>query len=559
MLKLKLGDLLIQEGLLTEDQAQEIFKYQEENKEKRIKFGTVATLLGFVSAKDVMQVLSQQMNVDYIDIYAYAIDFKSLRRFNITQLHKLSAIPFFENEIEVHVAISDPLNSNLIQILSTLIPYKKLKIFLALEHDIEHVFRRFEIITNTDSIIRSVKQEINNIDINKNDSAIMSLIEQIMKTAILYKASDIHIEPNQYQMTVRVRINGFLKEIFLLDLDIYEVLRARLKMLANLEMSEKKRAQDGRYSLKVNSKDYDFRISTIPTIHGESIVIRILDSDKILLKMNQLGMKGKNLELFNNMLHRPHGIILITGPTGAGKTTTLYAGLNELKDIDNKIITIEDPIEYLLPLVQQTQVNKKNKIGFLDLLKSVVRQDPDIIMVGEIRNYDTLDAVAQASMTGHLVFSSLHSNSSYGSITRMTQMGLDRFIIAEALSGIVAQRLVRKICPECKIKYKPKKQLLDLYQDELKLAGLEDDQLEHLYKGSGCAKCDQTGYSGMIMISEILFVNNEIKLLISDEKSTIKEIIDAARKNGFTTLFEDGLSKVKDGITTIEEVVRVAG
>jgi type II secretory ATPase GspE/PulE/Tfp pilus assembly ATPase PilB-like protein len=378
----------------------------------------------------------------------------------------------------------------------------------------------------------------------------MQLIELIVKDAVHRHGSDLHIEPNMRSMSVRTRVDGILQETFVFDLDIYTALNSRIKLLGNIDISERRKAQDGRFSLEVEGNKYDFRLSTTPTMFGESIVIRILDQQKILLKLHELGFEGKNLELFNKIIHSPFGIVLITGPTGSGKTTTLYAALNEIKSIENKVLTIEDPIEYQLPLVQQVQVNERVGFGFLEALKSFLRQDPDIILVGEIRDFETLNAAAQASLTGHLVFSTLHTNDASSSIGRMIQMGLRPYLIADSLVGIVAQRLVRRICQNCKIEIKPHKSLLHKVEY---LIG-EDAKF---YAGKGCHKCSNTGYFGRLLISEILVVNEAIEKLISEESSKYDIVHYAQEHDGFEPMIVDGLNKVLRGITTLDEILRV--
>jgi general secretion pathway protein E/type IV pilus assembly protein PilB len=333
-------------------------------------------------------------------------------------------------------------------------------------------------------------------------------------------------------------------------LDIYTALSSRIKLLGNLDISERRKAQDGRFSLDVAGGKYDFRLSTTPTLFGESIVMRILDQQKILLKLHELGFEDKNLEKFNEIIHAPFGIVLITGPTGSGKTTTLYAALNEVKSIENKVLTIEDPIEYQLPLVQQVQVNERVGFTFLEALKSFLRQDPDIILVGEIRDFETLNSAAQASLTGHLVFSTLHTNDSPSAIGRMVQMGLQPYLIADSLVGIVAQRLVRKICSECKVEIKPHKNLLRKVDRWI-------TEESKFYAGKGCPKCNNTGYSGRILISEILLVNEAIAKMVSDESSKYEIARFAQEEGKFEPMIVDGLSKALRGITTLDEVLRV--
>lgn len=550
--QVRLGDLLIAEGLITQEQLEYALQQQKDSGFTK-KLGEVLVEEGMVSHKEMALLLSKQLKIDFVDLFGEKIDFHALAKYSISLLTAAKAIPFKEDEDYVYIATSDPLNFDALEALERNIAIKPIKVYLSLTEDITHIFQRLEIIKKTQTIAAEVKKEINNEGAKGSEgeaSAVMQLITLIIKDAVLRRASDLHIEPELQSMSVRTRVDGILQETFVFDLDIYTALSSRIKLLGNLDISERRKAQDGRFSLDVAGGKYDFRLSTTPTLFGESIVMRILDQQKILLKLHELGFENRNLELFNEIIHAPFGIVLITGPTGSGKTTTLYAALNEVKSIENKVLTIEDPIEYQLPLVQQVQVNERVGFTFLEALKSFLRQDPDIILVGEIRDLETLNSAAQASLTGHLVFSTLHTNDAPSAIGRMVQMGLQPYLIADSLVGIVAQRLVRKICAECKHEVKPHKSLLRKVErwitDETKF-----------FAGKGCPKCNNTGYSGRILISEILIVNETIAKMISEESSKYEIARYAQQNEGFEPMIIDGLSKVLRGITTLEEVLRV--
>ena len=550
--QVRLGDLLISEALITPEQLEHALQKQKESGFTK-KLGEVLVAEGMVSHKEMALLLSKQLKIDFVDLFGEKIDFQSLAKFSISLLTAAKAIPFKEDEDYVYIATSDPLNFDALEALERNIATKPIKVFLSLSEDIAHIFQRLEIIKKTQSIAAEVKREINNEGSKGADgdaSAVMQLINLIIKDAVLRRASDIHIEPELRSMSVRARVDGILQETFVFDLDIYTALNSRIKLLGNLDISERRKAQDGRFSLDVAGGKYDFRLSSTPTLFGESIVMRILDQQKILLKLHELGFEDKNLEKFNEIIHAPFGIVLITGPTGSGKTTTLYAALNEVKSIENKVLTIEDPIEYQLPLVQQVQVNERVGFTFLEALKSFLRQDPDIILVGEIRDFETLNSAAQASLTGHLVFSTLHTNDAPSAIGRMVQMGLQSYLIADSLVGIVAQRLVRKICTECQTEMKPHKNLLRRVERWIG----EDSKF---YAGTGCPKCNNTGYSGRILISEILMVNETIAKMVADEASKYEISRYAQENEGFEPMVVDGLNKALRGITTLEEVLRV--
>lgn len=550
--QVRLGDLLIQEGLITQEQLSLALNKQQNGAFSK-KLGETLIEEGMVTNKEMAVVLSQQLNIEFIDLYGQKIDFNSFGRFSLPLLVSANAIPFKEDDDYIYIATSDPLNYDALEMLERNIATKPLKIFLVFNQDINHIFQRFEIIKKTQTIASDVKREISSEGAKGAEgeaSAVMQLIHLIIKDAILRRSSDLHIEPELRSMSVRARVDGILQETFVFDLDIYTALASRIKLLGNLDISERRKSQDGRFTLEIANGKYDFRLSTTPTLFGESIVMRILDQQKILLNLHELGFENRNLERFNEIIRSPFGIVLITGPTGSGKTTTLYAALNEVKSIENKVMTIEDPIEYQLPLVQQVQVNERVGFGFLEALKSFLRQDPDIILVGEIRDFETLNSAAQASLTGHLVFSTLHTNDAPGAVGRMVQMGMQPYLIADSLIGIVAQRLVRKICPECKIETKPHKNLLKRVERWL---GEEST----FYTGKGCPKCSQTGYYGRLLISEILVVNETLAKMISDEASKYEIAHYAQENDGFEPMVVDGLNKALRGITTLDEVLRV--
>ena len=551
--KIRLGDLLIQEGLLSEEQLQEALKIQKESGYTK-KLGQILVEEGYVNQKDLLKALSKQLGLEFVDLYGEKIDFEKISKYPLNLLRKARAIPFKEDEDYLYVATSDPLNYEALELLERSIALKPMKLYLAFDDDIDAIFHRLEILEKTKEIIEEVKKELKAEGIKKEEqSAVERLIFLIAEDSIHRRASDIHIEPDEKRASVRVRVDGILYETFVFDHEVYNALDTRIKLMGGMDISERRKPQDGRFSLEVDGKPYDFRLSSTPTIYGESLVMRILDREKVLLKLEELGFSESNLEKFQDIIHAPYGIVLITGPTGSGKTTTLYAALNEIKSIHNKIMTVEDPVEYRLPLVQQVQVNEKAGLTFASAVKSFLRQDPDVMLIGEIRDFETLNASAQAALTGHLVFSTLHTNDAPGAIPRLVQMGLKPYMIADALIGIVAQRLVRKICSYCKAEYKPPQNMLKKIEKYLPKEGEI-----HFFRGRGCSKCDFTGYFGRTMIAEILVVDDEIARLIS-EGATKFEILHYAEESGdFEPMVKDGVQKALEGVTTVEEVMRVA-
>jgi type II secretory ATPase GspE/PulE/Tfp pilus assembly ATPase PilB-like protein len=547
----RLGDLLVEKGLITETQLEHALEVQKtHNFTKRL--GEILIDEGFVTEREIAETLSRQLNLEFVDLYGVELDMKLLAKFPLQVLKNAWAIPFSEDEEYIYVATSDPLNYDALEVLERAIVSKPIKLYIALKEDIIHIFQRLEILHRTKEIVEEVKREISQqgFKSENEESAVLKLIRLVIKDAILRNASDLHIEPDAHETSVRARVDGVLHETFLFDLEVYTALASRIKILGNLDISERRKSQDGRFMMVIDGKEYDFRLSTTPTLHGESIVMRILDQQKVLMKLSELGFEEENLKTFQDVIHQPYGIVLLTGPTGSGKTTTLYAALNEIKSIENKVLTIEDPVEYQLPLIQQVQVNEKIGYTFAEALRSFLRQDPDIIMVGEIRDFETLNAASQASLTGHLVFSTLHTNDAPSAVSRMAQMGLEPYLIADALIAIVAQRLVRKICPYCKTPVTPHRELLEKVK-----RWLPEDAV--FYRGKGCPQCDMTGYMGRTLITEILRIDDVVAQKIS-EGATKLEIARVAQERGlYRPMIEDGIRKVLAGVTTLEEILRV--
>lgn len=376
---------------------------------------------------------------------------------------------------------------------------------------------------------------------------IVQLADEIIRQAVLNKASDIHIEPDRDRMRVRLRIDGLLREVGEHAISLLPSLVSRIKVLANLDISEHRQPQDGRFQIAVDDKELDLRISTFPTISGENLVMRILDKSQIVLGLEELGMNPADLEHFNKFIHRLYGLVLVTGPNGSGKTTTLYSALNIINAPERSIATLEDPVEYQLPLIRQTQVDTDTGMTFAQGLKSLLRQDPDVIMLGEIRDKDTAGIAVQSALTGHLVLSTLHTNDAVGALTRLIDMGVEPVLIAAASIGVIAQRLVRKICRSCREEYKPTKKILEEFQ-------LPKDAT--LFRGRGCKVCKETGYDGRTGIFEILKISDPIRALLTS-KAPFETIMTKAREQGMRTLREDGIEKALGSITTIEEVIRV--
>ena len=554
--KIRLGDLLVDEGLISNDELMKALSVQKEYRMKGEfkKIGEVLVDEGFITEKQMSVVLAKQLHLEFVDLYGEDINYDLMASFPLNLIKTTKVLPFRETEDYIYVATSDPLDYDSLEMVERMIVRKPVKTYISQSIDILNIIERLEIVTSTKNLVEQVKKELSggaNVVIEAENTAIAKLTELILQTAINQRASDVHIEPEKHGFSVRARIDGVLKEIFTFEKAIQGALISKIKLLSNLDISEKRKSQDGRFGLEFDGgKFYDFRVSTTPTLLGESIVMRILDQQKILLKLEELGMTEHNLLQFQKLIQSPFGIVFVTGPTGSGKTTTLYAALNDIKSLENKVITVEDPVEYQIPLVQQIQVNTKVGYGFADILRTTLRQDPDIIMIGEVRDAETLNAAVQASLTGHLVLATLHTNDAVSAITRMVQMGAESYLVADSLIGVVAQRLVRRVCPHCKEEYKPT-------PDIMIRVGHYFEEHSKFFIGKGCKQCNMSGYSGREMVSEVFSIDDEISNMIAKSEDKYK-ILEKAKVKGYKTLVDDVVDKVKNGVTTISELLRVA-
>ena len=503
--------------------------------------------------KAFVKFISEKFKVLYFDLDDIDIDYRISEKLSTAQLKTYSAIPVKEDEISVYVAFKNPFDVIAQDKVQNLFNRKLLKVAIAQPTQIEKYISKLALNESIKDVITEIRRELSSSASqgqNTENSGILKLIEIILKTSIQSRASDIHIEPTETNCIVRSRIDGMLSETFIFDKDIYPPMVSRMKLLSNMDIAERRRPQDGRFSAQILDKEYDFRISTLPILNGESIVLRILDKSKVIINLEDLGMHPDNFAKFKKSMKAPYGIILVTGPTGSGKTTTLYGTLNDIKSVKTKIITVEDPVEYQLNMIQQVHVNEKAGLTFVSALRSILRQDPDVIMIGEIRDQETLRIAIQAALTGHLVFSTLHTNDAISALPRMIDMGIEPYLVSGALVCIEAQRLVRKLCPHCKQKITLSQKAFD----EVKKFVPENYQF---YKSVGCPQCSQTGYLGREMISEILPISDHIASMVANGASK-DELKSVAYEEGFIDMFHDGVIRAANGITTLEEVYRVA-
>ncbi|MCM3663828.1 GspE/PulE family protein [Mesobacillus subterraneus] len=544
----RLGDLLIESGLLTADQ----LKATLQEKPAEQKLGDALLHRGYITEQQLIEVLEFQLGIPHISLYRYPFDTSLFTLIPKETAKRNLVIPLKKEGDKLYVAMSDPMDFYTIDDLRLSTGFQ-IETAIATKDDIIRAINKyydidegFEELIGQEYALETVKEE----KITEADSPIVRLVNQLLSNAGTSKASDIHIDPQETKVVIRYRIDGMLRVERFLPKHMQNVLTARIKIMANLDITENRVPQDGRFKVNLDFHPVDLRVSTMPTVYGEKIVLRLLDMGSTLNDINKLGFNTLNLNRFNNMITRPNGIVLITGPTGSGKSSTLYAALNKLNSDEVNIITIEDPVEYQIEGINQIQVNSNVGMTFAAGLRSILRQDPNIIMVGEIRDKETAEVAVRASLTGHLVLSTLHTNDALTSVSRLIDMGVEPFLVASSLSGVVSQRLVRKVCRDCAESYAPTKRELDIFSKR----GIE---IAEVWRGRGCASCNMTGYRGRIAIHEVLAMNEELRRAIMNEEPVTK-LREIAVKNKTIFLIDDGLLKVKQGMTSTEEVLRVA-
>ncbi len=542
---------LIAENMLDADKANEYLS--KKIRQGEITLGEVEQIDG-IDSKNIIKMAAKELKVKFIDLDEIELDMRLFSEVPYKQLMKYSVIPFEESDLHVGVVFSDPLDMSAYDAITRLFPKKPISVAVASPKQILQYLRRLEANESIKSLVVDIRKDLaqeGKETLDGESSAILKLIDLILKSAIYAGASDIHIEALEKSCSVRERVDGMLRQTFSFDKDIFAPLSSRMKLLSNLDIAEKRKPQDGRFSATINGKDFDFRVSSLPTLFGESIVLRILDKTKAMIRLEDSGMSKVCYEKFSNAIQVPYGIVLVTGPTGSGKTTTLYGALNSIRDVKDKIITVEDPVEYQMSGIQQVQVNANVGLSFSDALRSILRQDPDKIMIGEIRDTETLRIAIQAALTGHLVLSTLHTNDSVSAINRMVDMGVENYLVSGALVGIQAQRLVRKICEHCKT---PVTLPPNIIEDIKEYIGEGEYQF---FKGEGCKECRHSGYAGREMVSEMLPISEKLSHMIASGASK-EDLEKQAIKEGFVSMFADGIGKAMQGKTTLDEVYRVA-
>jgi len=544
-----LRDSLISSGLLTEDQVREAIEEGRRTGETLIK-----SMLrrGLVNEEALISFLEKEMDIPRVNLASYLVDQKMVSLVPNSIAKKFKLIPLFKVGEVLTVAMVDPFD---VMALDEVRSRSKCDVeaMVATSKDIDDAIAQYYGVAGTvEDLVKTIKpvEEINPVAAAPTEEApVTKLVNMLIFRAAGEKASDIHIEPTAKDIRIRYRIDGVMHDVSTAPSYLHSSIITRIKVMSRMDISESRVPLDGRFEIKIENKVIDLRVSSYPSFYGESIVMRLLDKSSVMFGLQELGFSDQNLKKFEEVIKRPYGIILVTGPTGSGKTTTLYATLNHIVTPEKNIMTIEDPVEYELAGIRQSQINPKAGLEFANALRSILRQDPDVILVGEIRDLETARVSIQSALTGHLVFSTLHTNDAAGSLTRLTDMGIETFLTASSVAAVIAQRLVRTICSRCKAPFAPSK-------EALQKIGFDPNKEYTFYHGKGCKTCHNTGYQGRSGIFEILTADEKIQNLVLNKASS-GEIKQAAIAAGMKTLRDDGLEKVLEGKTTIDEVMRV--
>ena len=554
--KMRLGDVLINEGAITEEQLQKGLELQKQTGQR---LGITLVDAGITTEDAIAKALSHQLGYDRIKLRDVAIEQSVLDLIHVDVLKKHIMIPIGYSQEEANVlrvAMADPMDMGAmddINIITNLQVEPVVATQQSIMMAIDKYYGQKDVISKLDEYTKGkelIAEEEDMYSEDVNSSPIVQLVKTMIEQAVRQRASDIHIEPMENQVRVRYRIDGTLYEKQTYTLKALAAIVARIKIIGGMDISEKRKPQDGRITQIVDRMEYDIRVSILPTVYGEKVVMRLTSKTALTREKSQLGLNEQEMKVFDHILSNPHGILLVTGPTGSGKSTTLYTALSELNSEEVNIITVEDPVEANIDGINQVQVNPKANLTFASALRSILRQDPDIIMIGEIRDTETAEIAVQASITGHMVVSTLHTNSAASTVTRLADMGIEPYLIADSTVGIIAQRLVRRLCNSCKTATTPD-------ADERELLGLSADEPVTIYKPCGCSKCDNTGYKGRIGVYEIMEVTPDLKRIIA-KNGTADEIKDCALREGMNTLRMSATRYVLDGITSVSEMKKVS-
>lgn len=560
----RLGELLVDAGAITEEELKKGLEIQKETKQR---LGAALISSGLITEENLIEALQMQLGIDYIDLTKVTIPVEMAQTLPKNLAKQYQIVPVKVSKGELYIAMSDPLNFYAIEDVKKAVK-KKIVPMVSTSSAIEHAIAILYGNEGAAKAIEEMKREVaasgdtdfgeesafvsNQLDDDSvNNAPTIRLVNSIIERAIAERASDIHLEPHEEEMIVRMRVDGVMRDILTVPKNLQRSVISRIKVMSSLNITERRIPQDGRFNVRIKGKDIDLRISTLPTVYGEKIVARLLDKSSGVIDKEQIGLSGEDLKKYEKLIKCHSGVILIVGPTGSGKSTTMNAMIGDLNQPEVNLVTLEDPVEYNIDRVNQVQINEKVGMTFASGLRAILRQDPDIIAVGEIRDGETAEIAMRAAITGHVVLSTIHTNDAVGTIERLKDIGVEPYLISSALKGVISQRLVRRICPSCREEYLPSKEEIESLGEGAKI-------IKTFYRGKGCPHCFDTGYRGRIAVFEILSINSEVRNMISkgEEREKIEEAL-KREGSGFVSLKENGIRLIGEGITTAQEVIRV--
>ncbi len=541
-----LGEMLLESGLLTEEQLETALRQQKRTGEK---LGEILIRLGFVTRRDMLKVMSDQSGIDLIDLKLTPVEPEAVKLVPGELAREFTVMPVSTNNGTLVVATDNPYNLAAVDRLREMTG-RNIELRVADEESIlKAIDTHYGINYSPEQVIEeSIQQALSVEEVEEGTPPIIQLVDAVIARGVKLGATDIHFEPDEKVARVRYRLDGILHMAPALPVKIYKAVVSRIKVISGMDITEQRVPQDGGFTFAFGQSEMDVRVSSMPTSYGESLVLRLLDKSAALLDLDQLGFSGENLIEFRRLIQKPYGMIVITGPTGSGKSTTLYAALSNLNSLEKNIITVEDPVERRMALIKQSQVNERAGYTFARALRSILRHDPDIILIGEMRDKETAQIGVRAALTGHLVFTTLHANTAVDAVPRLLDVGIEPYLLSSTLLATISQRLARRICPKCKEEYTPD-------PEEMATFGIEDMNIGTLWRGRGCDHCNHTGYRGRVGIFELLKVTPEISQLIADGASAVE----IQKASNIRTMHQDALEKVLAGITTLSEAIRVVG
>ena len=548
----QLGSILLEEGVLTEEQLVDAI---DEQQARGQSLGRTLVEMGYISEGQLVRALASQVGMEFVELADYPVDRSAVAMVPEAVCRRHSALPLSIADGVMKVAMSNPGNVVAVDDISTITRLRVIPVVAAHDDVLVAINRYCRSDAELQNLQGEISEEPDSVDLSEmgsvieDDAPIVRFVNLLITQAIQDRASDIHIEPSEKDVRIRYRIDGVLHETQRASKATQNGMISRIKIMADVDIAERRKPQDGRLSVTHQGRKVDLRVATLPTVWGEKVVMRILDNSTAAMDLEDLGLREHNATLYEKSYSKPYGMILVTGPTGSGKSTTLYATLNQVSRPEINVITVEDPVEYRIPGINQVQVNPKAGLTFAGALRSILRSDPDVVLVGEIRDGETAQIAVEAALTGHLVLSTLHTNDAPSAITRLIEMDIEPFLVGSAIDCVVAQRLARRLCPKCKEEYEPS-------EPELERFGWTGAGMPTLFRPTGCSTCSQTGYRGRLALHEIMPVNEDIERLAVARASSA-EVGRAARASGMETLIEDGWAKVLEGYTSVEELLRV--